>query len=227
MTQLGTGLDSARAKAQAHREFEAWAATYDQSLLHHFLFTPSYMMLMEEIGDWYRLRRPASFSVLDIGCGTGTVAGLLASSSWPVKATGLDFAPAMCAEARQKAEKAGLLDRASFLAGDSEHLPIADASFDVVTCSNSFHHYPNQQEVVLEMRRILKPGGRLILIDGFRDNVIGWFVFDVVITAIEKDVHHAPWPRIHDYFSKANLTNIHRKKTSLWFPLLATIGDVA
>ena len=112
-----------------------------------------------------------------------------------------------------------------FAAGDSEHLPFADASFDLITCSNSFHHYPHQQAVVSEMRRLLRPGGRLIVIDGFRDNVIGWFVFDVIITRVEKDVYHAPWSVMHEYFVRAGLTNIRRRKVNLWFPLLATIGD--
>jgi ubiquinone/menaquinone biosynthesis C-methylase UbiE len=180
---------------------------------------------MEEIWKWFEQRRPDEFHVLDIGCGTGTVVSLLASSRWPVRAVGLDYVPSMCAEATRKADAIGTGPRAEFVAGDSEHLPFANGSFDVVTCSNSFHHYPHQQTVVGEMRRLLRPGGRLIIIDGFRDNVIGWFVFDVIITRVEKDVYHAPWPVMHEYFVNAGFHNIRRRKFNVWFPLLATIGD--
>lgn len=219
-----TGLDASKAKEQARRQFEAWAATYDRSLLNHFLFWPSYLVFMEEVARWCA-ERDRPFAVLDIGCGTGTFTGLLASSPWPVRAVGLDYAPAMCVAAAGKTASAGASQRVRFVAGDSEHLPFADASFDLITCSNSFHHYPHQQTVVHEMRRLLRPAGRLVLIDGFRDNVIGWFVFDVIITRVEKDVYHAPWSIIDRYCVNAGFTNIRRRKFNLWFPLLATIGD--
>ena len=53
--------------------------------------------------------------------------------------------------------------------GDSERLPFATGSFDFVTCTNSFHHYPRQNRAVVEMHRVLRPGGRLLIIDGYRD----------------------------------------------------------
>ncbi len=223
--ETGTGLDAHDARRQAREQFEAWAHTYDRTLLNHFLFRPSYAVLLEEIARWH-VKNDRSFSVLDVGCGTGTLAGQLAATPWPVTAVGLDYAPSMCAQASRKAAGAGASDQARFVAGDSEHLPFADGSFDVITCSNSFHHYPDQQAVVKEMRRLLAPGGRLIIIDGFRDNVIGWFVFDVIITRVEKDVYHAPWSVIHEYFVRAGLANIRRRKFNIWFPAVATIGDV-
>jgi len=232
--------DAHRIKSQARRQFEDWAQNYDRSLLNRFLFQPCYLMLAEEIWRWHdRHRRP--FRLLDVGCGTGTLAGLLSGTELPLRAVGLDYSPAMCAEAARKA--AGLLlkveasthgddgvghgasDRPGFVAGDSEHLPFADASFDIVTCSNSFHHYPHQRTVVREMRRVLRPGGLLLVLDGFRDNVVGWFVFDVIIAGVEKDVHHAPWPVMHRYFVEAGLGNVRRRKFNFWFPVLATIGE--
>ncbi len=111
------------------------------------------------------------------------------------------------------------------LAADSERLPFAPASFDLVTCANSFHHYPDQLGVVTQMRRVLRPGGAVILLDGFRDNAIGWFVFDVVVAAVEKDVHHAAWHEIDAMFQGAGLRNIRRRKYNLLFPVLVTTGD--
>ena len=93
-----------------------------------------------------------------------------------------------------------------------------------MTCSNSFHHYPDQQRCVNEMRRVLRPGGRLMLIDGFRDNVIGWVTFDVIIAAVEKQIHHASWSEFHAYFQQAGFQDIHRRKINILFPLLMTVG---
>ncbi len=212
-------------KSRARRQFEAWSSTYDRSILHHFLFRPSYAAALREIGQWYTEHlRP--FRVLDVGCGTGTLTGLLAASPWPVEAVGMDYSPGMCVQAATKAARAGLSGTARFVAGDSEHLPFADGTFDVVTCSNSFHHYPQQDAVVREMRRVLGPSGRLVLIDGFRDNVIGWVTFDVLIKLAESAVRHATWQETHRYFVDAGFRTIRRRKISFWLPLLVTVGDV-
>jgi ubiquinone/menaquinone biosynthesis C-methylase UbiE len=49
--------------------------------------------------------------------------------------------------------------------GDSEHLPWKSNSFDIVTCFFSFHHYPNPNAVLKEMRRVLNSGGKVIIAD--------------------------------------------------------------
>jgi ubiquinone/menaquinone biosynthesis C-methylase UbiE len=210
-------------KTRARSWFDAWAASYDASPLHRFLFQPAYLVLIEEL---YRAHAadPKPIHLLDIGCGTGTLGAMMVASMLPARVVGLDYAPAMCHVARRKAEQADLGDRLRFLSADSEHLPFPDRAFDVVTCSNSFHHYPHQQSVVNEIHRVLKPGGRFMLIDGFRDNVVGWVVFDVIITAVEKQVFHAPWTTIDRYFREAGFDDIRRRKFNFWFPLLLTTG---
>jgi len=215
--------DAANMKSLARNEFESWAHTYDRSLLNRFMFQPAYRALLEELHAW-RGGIDEPFDLLDIGCGTGTFDAMLAASPLKARVVGLDYAPAMCKVASAKAHQAGLADRLRYLAADSEHLPFTAGSFDVVTCSNSFHHYPHQQKVIHEMRRLLRPRGRLMLIDGFRDNVIGWVVFDVIIRGVEKEVHHAAWSTIHKYFQAAGFCDIHRRKLNFWFPLLLTIG---
>ncbi len=210
-------------KALAKSQFEAWAGTYDHSLLNRFLFQPSYRMFLEELQNW-RGNTTKPFDLLDIGCGTGTFDAMLAASPLPARIVGLDYAEAMCQVASTKAHKAGVADQIRYVNGDSQHLPFADGSFDAVTCSNSFHHYPHQQQVVHEIRRLLRPGGRLMLIDGFRDNIIGWIAFDVIIGHVEKEVHHATWARIHEYFVQAGFREIRRRKFSFWMPGLLTVG---
>lgn len=210
-------------RSQAKREFEAWAGTYDRSLLNRFMFRPSYLAFLEEL-HLCRKDVEESFRLLDVGCGTGTFAGMLAATAVPADIVGLDYSPAMCQVASGKARHANLQDRVCFVAADSEHLPFADDTFDFVTCSNSFHHYPHQQNMVSEVRRILRPGGRFMLIDGFRDNIIGWVTFDVIIGAVEKHIYHAPWSVIRGYFEKAGFSEIRHRKLNFWFPLLLTVG---
>ena len=211
-------------KSTARQAFDRWADTYDKSLLNHFLFRPSYRMFLEEIVTFHR-RDPRPFRLLDVGCGTGTLAGMLVESELPAEVVGLDYAPAMCSVANRKAIEYGHIHDAHFVAGDSEHLPFENDSFDFLTCSNSFHHYPDQQAVVIEFRRVLRPGGHLLLIDGFRDNVVGWVAFDVIIASVEEQkVFHAPWSVIHRYFETAGFSEIRRRKFSFWLPLCLTIG---
>ncbi len=221
----GMILDAETTKQLAKEEFEAWARTYDRSLLNYFLFQPSSHMFLEELAHWHK-DHATTFDILDIGCGTGTFLAMIAASSLPARSlVGLDYAMEMCLQASKKAGAAGV-ERMPFIHGDSEHLPFADSSFDIVTCANSFHHYPNQQAVVREMRRVLRPGGRLMIIDGFRDNVIGWVMFDVIITTIEKSVYHAPATIMRDYFAEAGLVNVHQRKFNLLFPAFVTVGAV-
>jgi ubiquinone/menaquinone biosynthesis C-methylase UbiE len=215
--------ESQQMKRLAKQEFEAWARTYDHSLLNVFLFQPAYRMFLQELVAW-RGKSVQPFDLLDVGCATGTFDAMLAASPLPARVVGLDYAESMCRVASEKAHHAGVTERLRYVSADSEFLPFADHSFDVITCSNSFHHYPHQQKVVEGFRRVLRPGGRLMLIDGFRDNVIGWVVFDVIITRVEKEVYHAPWPRIDEYFRRAGFNEIRRRKFNFWFPLLLTVG---
>lgn len=235
-------------KKQARHEFDNWARSYDRSIVRHLLFDPAYRMFMEELHGWRRdMAEP--FDLLDLGCGTGTWTAMVAGSPLPSRQiVGLDYSFSMAQVAHEKAQAVAAiasttsdtaLARAAeaeleaaipkFINGDSEHLPFADGSFDVITCSNSFHHYPHQQAAIHEMRRVLRPGGRLMLIDGFRDNVIGWFVFDVIITTMESTpeakVFHAPWSTMRNYFLEAGFKDIRQKKANIWTPIFITIGE--
>ncbi len=207
-------------KQAAHSEFSEWAHSYDRSLLNHFLFRPSYYAFIEEIVRW-RGPEDGPFDLLDIGCGTGTLAAMLMATALPVRVVGLDYAESMAQVASHKARQAKAEDRARFVRADSEHLPFAGGSFDVVTCSNSFHHYPDPAACV---RQVLRPGGRLMLIDGFRDNIVGWVTYDVIIGRVERPVHHATWSQMRGYFEAAGFREVTQRKINIFFPLLLTMG---
>ena len=85
--------------------------------------------------------------------------------------TGLDLTPEMIKKAKEKN-----LKNTEFIVGDCENLPFADESFDVIICTNSFHHYPNPQAFFDNVYRVLRKNGRLILRDYTSNGVVLWFM---------------------------------------------------
>lgn len=109
--------------------------------------------------------------LLDIGCGTGTLA-LIAKRAHPAASiVGLDGDPAILTLARRKAAAAGLA--VQFDEGMAYALPYADASFDAAASTLMMHHLtPSQRERALqELCRVLRPGGRLVIADFVADSL--------------------------------------------------------
>ncbi|MBW8744623.1 MAG: methyltransferase domain-containing protein [Sphingomonas sp.] len=105
-------------------------------------------------------------SVLDVGCGTGTLAIAAKRRVGPGgRVTGVDASGDMLARARRKAARQG--PDIAFVQGTAQDLPFAPASFDVLLCTTVLHCLPAAQrgECLAEMARVLKPEGRLLLVD--------------------------------------------------------------
>jgi ubiquinone/menaquinone biosynthesis C-methylase UbiE len=100
--------------------------------------------------------------VLDVGCGTGFLALQLAALGH--RAFGVDLADEMLDLARRKAAAAGLA--AHFEIGDAERLPGADASFDLVIERHVIWTLPEPDVALREWARVLRTGGRAVLIEG-------------------------------------------------------------
>jgi SAM-dependent methyltransferase len=106
-----------------------------------------------------RLGIPAGTRVLDVACGTGNTAIPLAGHGCVV--TGVDIAPNLLEQARERAAAEGL--SATFDEGDAEQLPYADASFDAVVTMFGVMFAPRPELVASELARVLKPGGLLAM----------------------------------------------------------------
>jgi ubiquinone/menaquinone biosynthesis C-methylase UbiE len=108
----------------------------------------------------------AGESVLDVGCGTGTLA-IAAKRQVGQRGSvcGIDASPEMIARADRKARKAGI--DVDFRNAVVESLPFPSAHFDVVLGTLMLHHLPGRlrTECASEIRRVLKPGGRVLAID--------------------------------------------------------------
>lgn len=193
-------------KRQAAEEFTRWSESYDRCVLQWLLFGPSHRALIKRIravaGD-----KPST--VLDIGCGTGLFASRLRQALPNSRVFGLDLVADMLAQGAPRWKHHA--DTVFPVQGDSEHLPFASGSFDFITCANSFHHYPNQDQAVAEMHRVLKPGGRLLLLDGYRDAPWGWFIYDICVTLREGNVHHASSRRFRELLDRAGFQAVAQK----------------
>ena len=106
-----------------------------------------------------RLSLPAGARVLDVATGTGNVAIPLARKGFAV--TGVDIAPNLLEQARERAVREGL--EAAFDEGDAEQLPYPDGSFDVVVSMFGAMFAPRPEIVATELARVLKPGGLLAM----------------------------------------------------------------
>ena len=139
-----------------------WAARYD--LLAWVLTRGRERAFRERLLELAGVQR--GHSVLDIGCGTGTLAIAATARVGPAgSVVGIDASPEMVARATRKAVKAGA--PATFQLTVAEQLPFPDARFDVVLSTLMFHHLPRhtRRQCATEIRRVLKPGGRVFVVD--------------------------------------------------------------
>jgi ubiquinone/menaquinone biosynthesis C-methylase UbiE len=117
----------------------------------------------EKVADLARIQ--SGESVLDVGCGTGSLTIVAKRRAGAGQVCGIDPAPEMIAKSRKKAKKA----RAdiSFQTSVIEKLPFPDGHFDVVLSSLMLHHLPKsaREQGAREIKRVLKPNGRWLIVD--------------------------------------------------------------
>jgi len=101
--------------------------------------------------------------LLDVGCGRGHVLALLRERFPRVSLFGIDLSRDMVRRARRRSSADVSIHR-----GDSRHLPYRSEAFDVVISLASIKHWPDQAGGVREMHRVLKPGGRILLLEADR-----------------------------------------------------------
>lgn len=127
-----------------------------------------YGELTEPGGGWRALAAAlaagfAGQAVADIGCGEGDLTLLLARFAKRVAA--VDQSAQMLRVVQERCAEAGLSRRVTVEKGDLERLPLADGSMDAVFLSQVLHHAARPGQAILEAARILKPGGRLVVLD--------------------------------------------------------------
>ena len=111
----------------------------------------------------------ADGDVLEIAVGTGRNLPFYAEN---VRLTGVELSQEMLTVARRRATRLGR--RADLRQGDAQALPFPDGSFDTVVCTISLCSIPDDRKAVAEMKRVLRPGGRLLLLDHVPSTVRAW-----------------------------------------------------
>ncbi|MEZ4728236.1 MAG: class I SAM-dependent methyltransferase [Caldilineaceae bacterium] len=119
---------------------------------------------------------PAPAMILDIGCGTGSLSVLLATLGHTV--TGIDFAPAMLAQAQAKAAQAGQAITFQVMDAAQPHLP--PQHFAVILCRHLLWALPAPHQVLQRWADLLAPEGRLLLIEGYWHTGSGLHAEEVV-----------------------------------------------
>lgn len=149
-------------KAQVAAHWDRRAAHFDEDF-GHSIGSDAERKAWDRILDLV-VPRGRTLDALDAGCGTGFLSLELARRGHRV--TGVDFAPAMIAAAMKKAAAEGLAVR--FEQADAENLPLPAAGFDLAISRHVLWTLPHPEAAIDEWLRVLRPGGRLAIIDGAR-----------------------------------------------------------
>ncbi len=198
-------------------QFNKWAKTYDSTYLNYLNFYLTnkkiICLLNPEVGSL----------LLDVGCGTGILLQQLLKINKNLKLQGLDISEEMLSKAKQKFKNNKDV-RLSF--GSANKIPFEDSTFNYVTCVQSFHHHPNSLQSLKEMNRVLKIGGKLILLDTALDGVFRTLFSKLeqkLFPEREKDIQRYTKQQMRALFSEAGFKNI--KQQNSWYFALITIGE--
>ena len=134
--------------------FQLWSSTYDWSPLQLVPYRPVHRAVMRAVERW-----PAPRRSLDLGCGTARLTRDLARRYPRATTIGLDVSSGMLAAARRSPEARML----ALVRGDAYALPFASGSLDLVTTTVAYHWLLDPAAALAEMRRVLVPGGGLVL----------------------------------------------------------------
>ena len=165
-------------------------------------------------------------AVLDVGCGTGTLLIEAAKRIGPAgSAHGIEVSAEMVAHARRKAAAQSVTIK--FIEGSAENLPFAEASFDVIFCTMVLHHLPAtmQAAAIREMSRVLRPAGRIVIVDLQRPKTVSTALS--LVTLFHKFSSHATapdWQEIELLLKQHGIQHIYRH-ASFFGAVNATVGQ--
>jgi ubiquinone/menaquinone biosynthesis C-methylase UbiE len=202
--------DAVNEKKWSHR-----AANFDDKRYDYFRF------LQKELVSSAGIHSPSTF--LDLGCGTGWAvrytANLLEGKGYFV---GIDISKGMIEKA--KSNSIGLPNM-EFYQASADDLPFDSDTFDTIICSNSFHHYSQPIQTLQEVKRVLKPSGKIHILDITADDFfIRWI--DRRVSKREKE--HVKFYGTKEYacmFTQAGLKHVRSSRLKILYPLKVHVGE--
>jgi ubiquinone/menaquinone biosynthesis C-methylase UbiE len=158
--------------------FDGWAAGFeDRRISPWFQYTQTLAIEALEL-------RPDS-RALDVGCGTGFAVRQMAARLPSGRACGIDISSEMVEEARRRSP-APLAGRIEFQQASSARIPYPDGAFTHILCTNSFHHYPDPEACLVEMQRVLVPGGRIAIFENALELSLYTRLWDLALRTFER-----------------------------------------
>ena len=188
-------------KEASRSAFDRMAAEYDHSRVGVHARRHD-QPLLEQIS------RFPFWQLLDVGCGTGELLKQLAALYPQKQLTGVDLSEKMVEQARRK-----LPAQVTVLAGDGERLPFPAGSFDLVTCCDSFHHYPDPRRAAEEFCRVLRPGGQVILCEYWQPGPARWLMNALLPYSSEGDVRIYSRRELAALLTQGGFAEVAVKKT--------------
>lgn len=184
-------------KAQVQAMYGAHAAAYTTSTVH--AQGPSLERLVTQVAP------QGHELVLDVATGTGHNA--LSFAPHVRQVVGLDLTGAMLAEAYGLAQKRAI-QNVQFFQGDSERLPFASQSFNVVTCRVAPHHFPDIASALREMARVCRPDGCVAIVDNITPEDADACAYINAWEILRDPSHHWAYPLSawRQFFTQAGLT---------------------
>jgi demethylmenaquinone methyltransferase / 2-methoxy-6-polyprenyl-1,4-benzoquinol methylase len=148
-------------KEQVAEMFNSIAGRYD--LMNRFLSART------DVG-WRRkainlLKKDNPQHILDVATGTADMAIMAYKMLKPAQITGIDISTGMLEQGRKKVEKEGLVDKIQLFTGDSETINYPSNTFDAVMVAFGVRNFENLEKGLAEILRVLKPGGRLLVLE--------------------------------------------------------------
>jgi len=177
--------------------FDTWADKYDTFRL----------------SGWFRYTQQLSIQhfniapgahILDVGCGTGSAVLYFASMADVDRACGIDISGKMLEIARQRLADS-LKGKVEFVQSSSQSIPYGDNTFDHILCTNSFHHYADPLAALGEMKRVLKPGGELVIFENAPDLSLYTWAWDRLLRVFERGhVRYLPSKELGELIKEAD-----------------------
>jgi ubiquinone/menaquinone biosynthesis C-methylase UbiE len=199
-------------ETRVQRQYNTLAAIYDQLWRGYIDATLS--LLQAELGPLDGL------AVLDVACGTGALAARLAPAT-ARQFVGIDLAAAMLTVAAQKLTAQ---PHCTLACGRADALPFADAQFDLVVTASALHYFRDPVAALREMARVVRPGGRVIVLDWCRDYLVCQLC-DLALTALDP-AHHTCYTQqqLRSFFAQAGLvvrSEQRQRVQGIWGMMLA------
>ena len=121
-----------------------------------------------------QMRLEPGMTILDVACGTGMLTKEALRQQPEIHVEALDFSPEMLTRGEERLSKDGLLDRVNLVEGDAMQLPYDANTFDCAMSAFALRNVPDIRRTLSEMKRVVKPGGRVVTLELAKPTVIGF-----------------------------------------------------